>query len=73
MPEFYESKMYEVQLQDEFGAVLSSQQIEASSGDAAVRQLDGVVNGTEKIIVLADGECVSEMEREFWQKRVRRR
>lgn len=73
MTELPQPKMYEVQLQDGSGGVLLSKQVEASSGDAAARQLDGVVNGTEAIVVLLDGNRVLEMGIEFWQKRARRR
>ena len=73
MNDLPQQKMYEIQLQDESGDVLSSKHVEAASGDAAARQVNEIVNGTAKIVVLTEGKPVNEMGVEFWQKRVRRR
>ena len=72
MTELPQQKVYEVQLQDKSGGVLSSKHVEAASGDAAARQVDEIVNGTAKIVV-ADGKAAFEMGVEFWQKRARKR
>lgn len=73
MTELPQQKVYEVQLQDKSGGVLSSKHVEAASGDAAARQVDEIVNGTAKIVVVADGKAAFEMGVEFWQKRARKR
>ena len=73
MTEFTDSKMYEIQQQDETGAVLSSRSVSAMSGDSAARQIDELTNGAHRIVVCLDGLPVTEMGVDYWQQRMRRR
>lgn len=73
MTEFIDSKTYEIQQQDETGVVLASQSVEATSGDSAAKQLQEVLDQTQRIVVCLDGSPVNEMGIDFWLKRMRRR
>lgn len=73
MSEAPSAKTYEIQQQDETGTALATQTVTANSGDAAARQLDDLVAGVEKVVILLDGSPVNEMGADFWLKRVRRR
>ncbi len=66
-------KVYEIKQIGHDGIVLSSKQVEASSGEAAAKQLNQVVDGTDRISICLDGTSMNEMGVEYWQKRVRRR
>jgi hypothetical protein len=66
-------RAYEVQQIDNDGELLSAVRVDAVSSDVAVRQLDSVVEGTDRIVVCLDGDAMNEMSVGYWKKRVRRR
>ncbi|TWU38505.1 hypothetical protein [Novipirellula artificiosorum] len=66
------TKKYEIRQLSDAGDVLSAQAVDASSGEAAAKQLKQVVDGAGKIEVCLDGISVSEMGVSYWRKRVRR-
>ena len=65
--------MYTIRQIDSQKTVLSEQQIEAVSGEAAAKQLKQVVDQTDRIEVALNGETVNEMGVTYWKQRVRRR
>lgn len=67
------TKTYEIQQLGGDGEVLASVKIDAVSGESAVKQLDGVVSGTESIAVCLDKKVMNEMDVDYWHKRLRGR
>jgi len=71
--EFASTKVYTVRQIDSAKSVLSENQIEAVSSEAAAKQLKNVVDDTAHIEIVLDGETVNEMGISYWKQRMRRR
>lgn len=67
------NRTYEIQQLDKDGDLLASLRVEAASGEAAAKQLDEVVSGTESIAIRHQDEVMNEMDVGYWNKRVRSR
>ncbi|TWU01102.1 hypothetical protein [Stieleria varia] len=66
-------KNYEIQQIGLDGNVLATLSVEAGSGEAAIKQISKVAEGTETITVTLNDEVINEMGVDYWHKRVRGR
>ena len=65
---------YKVRQIDALGQVLSEKQVAAQTYNAALRQLDDVLDETQRIQVFNDvGEKAGEMNVDYWRRTMRRR
>lgn len=67
------TKLYDIRQLTDDGDVLSEMQVEALSSEAAAKHLREVKDGTDRIEVCHNGQAMSEMAVDYWQKRVRGR
>lgn len=73
MTDWTDVKQYDVQQLQDDGTLLSSERVEATSSEAAVKQLDHVASGADRIVVSLEGSPMIEMEVDYWLTRVRKK
>ena len=67
------TRTYTIRQIDSDAHVLSEDPVEATSGEAAAKQLKEVRSGTDRIEVCLNGKPMNEMGVDYWRQRVRRR
>ncbi len=67
------TKTYAIRQINSDGGIVSELAVEATSSDAAAKQLNDVDDATQRIAICLDGQAMNEMDVEHWRKRVRRR